>query len=74
MKSAAKTRLLTPDEVCQLLSVSNQTLTNWRYRSTGNRIIGPPWVKISGEIGRPGGEIRYREDDLELFIASRRVK
>lgn len=59
-------RLLTPVEVCDRLRVANQTLTNWRYRGTG-----PDWTKVSGEVGKPGGAIRYSENSLNAYIAGR---
>ena len=58
--------LLTPAEVCDRLSVANQTLTNWRYKGTG-----PDWTKVSGEIGKPGGAIRYPQSRLDDYVRSR---
>jgi hypothetical protein len=59
-------RLLTPEEVRDRLRVANQTLTNWRYRGTG-----PDWTKVSGQVGKPGGAIRYPESRLNAYLQGR---
>lgn len=64
--STTEDRLLTPAEVGDRLGLANQTLTNWRYRRQG-----PAWIKISGEHGKPGGEIRYPESALNAWLAGR---
>jgi helix-turn-helix protein len=64
----AEEELLTPRELIQLLKVSNQTLTNWRGNGKG-----PPWIKISGEIGVPGGEVRYPRARFNAWLQTRRV-
>jgi hypothetical protein len=51
--------LLTPDQVAERLGLSVQTLAIWRLRA-----FGPRWLKISSRV-------RYRERDLEEFLASR---
>jgi excisionase family DNA binding protein len=50
---------LTAEEAAQRLGIRNQTLAVWRGRG-----MGPPFHKI-------GNRIRYREDDLELWLRSR---
>lgn len=59
-------RFLTPVEVGARLGVAYQTLSNWRHRGKG-----PGWVKISGEIGRQGGKVRYPAAALEAYLAAR---
>lgn len=66
VQSVAADRLLTPDEVGERLGVANQTLTNWRYKG-----IGPDWTKVSGQVGKPGGAIRYPESRLTAYLAAR---
>jgi predicted DNA-binding transcriptional regulator AlpA len=61
--------LLRVDEVAELLRVSIATLE--KMRRTGK---GPPWIKLSGTVGRPGGQIRYRRLDIEAYLATRTVQ
>ena len=61
--------LLTPGEVQEILKVAPTTLTNWRSRREG-----PPWIKVSGQMGVPGGEIRYPERDLYAYLKARTVR
>ena len=54
-----KQRLLTPAEVSEFLGVPLGTLYAWHYRGDG-----PPVAKV-------GRHLRYREDDLERWLAGR---
>ena len=53
--------LLTTEMAAKHLSVSTGTLANWRYQS-----LGPTYVKV-------GGNVRYRECDLERWMSRREV-
>lgn len=55
-------RLLTPDEVAELLRVKPDTLRVWRYY----RDRGPSFVKV-------GSAVRYRESDVERWLAAQTV-
>jgi predicted DNA-binding transcriptional regulator AlpA len=55
-------RLLTPRQAAARLGVVPLTLANWRSRG-----LGPPFVKIGGYF------VRYREEDLDAYVAARRV-
>lgn len=66
VQHVATDRLLTPDEVGERLGVANQTLTNWRHKG-----IGPDWTKVSGQVGKPGGAVRYPESRLAAYLAER---
>ena len=55
-------RLLTPGEFADLISVSEATVERWRGQGEG-----PPFVKVSGKV------VRYREVDVQAFIAARLV-
>ena len=50
-------KLLTPDEVGELLGVAPHTLAMWRYEGRYDL----PYVKV-------GRLVRYREDAVEAFI------
>ena len=54
-------RLLTDKETAKALSLSVQTLRNWRVSGKG-----PPYVKL-------GGAVRYREGDLLEWVDGGRV-
>ena len=54
-------RYLNDVEASKLLSISPQTLRNWRHLG-----IGPPYIK-------KGRMIRYRVKDLHEFMSSGRV-
>ena len=54
-------KLWTPNKLAEYLELSEQTLANWRSRGRG-----PVWVKI-------GGQVRYRDRDIEAFIAESTV-
>jgi excisionase family DNA binding protein len=53
-------KLMTPEEVAEILGVKPQTLSVWRSRGR----YGLPYVK-SGSL------VRYREADVQAFIESR---
>jgi excisionase family DNA binding protein len=54
--------LLTPAQVAARLGLKPTTLRNWRSSGRGEL----PWVRVSGRA------IRYRLEDLERFISTRR--
>lgn len=53
--------VVTPSKLAEYLELSEQTLANWRSRKRG-----PAWVKI-------GGQVRYRDKDIEVFISENAV-
>ena len=55
-------RLLTTEMAAIGLSMSTNTLANWRYQD-----IGPTYIKV-------GGHVRYRECDIERWLSRRAVK
>ena len=55
-------KLLTPEEVAKILSVSPNTLSNWRVMRKG-----PPHTKIEGGV-------RYYEDSLKKYIKKQAAK
>lgn len=50
-------KLLTPDDVSQLLQINSRTLANWRSRRQG-----PAYVRI-------GGCVRYPEAAVQRYVA-----
>lgn len=56
-------RLLTPDEVAQMLGLSIDTLAQWRSQRRGI-----PFVKLSRSV------VRYRQRDLEAWLDERIVR
>ncbi len=50
-------KLLTPEEVGDLLGVTEHTLANWRCERRHNL----PYVKV-------GRLVRYREEDVDAYI------
>jgi excisionase family DNA binding protein len=52
--------LLTPEQVCELLGVPNNTLNCWRSNGKGRG--GPNYVKV-------GRLVRYRWEDVEAWLA-----
>jgi len=57
----APARLLTAEQVADILGVTPPTLANWRCRRHG-----PAYVRV-------GRLARYRVDDVEAYIQSRTV-
>ena len=56
------TTLLTSEESAEKLGIKPRTLVRWRgYRK------GPAFVKV-------GRSVRYRQEDLDAWVASRRVE
>ena len=55
-------RLETPAEAAKRLRLTERTLADWRYRG-----CGPQYVRLSGRA------VRYRQSDVDAFIASRTV-
>ena len=53
-------RLLTPDDVAELLGVPRATLYSWRYRGAG-----PPAIRV-------GRHLRYRWSDLDQWLDDQR--
>ena len=49
--------LLTTNEVAEILQVSPRTLQTWRAKHPNEL----PFIRV-------GGQIRYREDDVEDFL------
>jgi len=58
--------LLTPKDVCEILSVSIETLNNWREANTG-----PKYIKM-GE--RKNSPIRYRQSEVEDWLKKNEKK
>ena len=58
----SNTRILTQEQVAELLGVTKDTLEAWRYK----RRYGLAYVKI-------GSLVRYFAKDVEAFLESRRV-
>lgn len=61
--------LISPQEAANRLNVKTSTLE--RMRREGR---GPAWIKISGEVGRPGGQVRYSPSDIDDYLQARRVE
>lgn len=55
-------QLLTPHQAAAFLNISVHTLSAWRTRDTPGRV---PWHEV-------GGSIRYRQSDLELWLAAQK--
>jgi excisionase family DNA binding protein len=55
-----KPKLLTPREVADILGIDPQTLNKWRCTKRYNL----PYIRV-------GRLIRYREGDVQAFIAAR---
>lgn len=54
-------QLITAEEAAKKLCVAPQTMHNWRCQRRG-----PAYLKL-------GRSIRYKIEDLEIFIAQRRI-
>jgi len=57
-----KSMLLTPDKAADFLSVSAETLAQWR-----SQCRGPHYIKLEGRL------VRYRLSDLEAYLEARSV-
>ncbi len=58
----SKSTLLTPGRAAEYLSVSAETLAQWRSQSRG-----PHYIKLEGRL------VRYRVSDLESYLQGRSV-
>ena len=58
VEKIAPSGLMKPDQAAEYLQITSATLATWR--STNRRKL--PFVKI-------GGQVRYRRQDLDQFIA-----
>lgn len=54
-------RTLNERQVAELLGLKIQTLRNWRHKRKG-----PAYIKL-------GAAVRYRGEDLDSYIESRRI-
>ncbi len=61
MAGGIQKQLLVPEEAAAFLSVSVETLAQWRSQRRG-----PPYIKL-------GRAVRYRADDLERYLAEHTV-
>jgi predicted DNA-binding transcriptional regulator AlpA len=59
--SAKPEPLMTTPEVAEFLHVSEKTLVDWRYKSTG-----PVFIRF-------GGKVRYRPADLRAWLQAHEV-
>ena len=57
MENRKSVRLLSPNEVAQVLGVKPKTLAEWRV----NGVVGLQFCKI-------GARVRYRSEDVETYI------
>jgi excisionase family DNA binding protein len=63
MAIVAHKPLLTPDEAADFLSLSTETLAQWRSQRRG-----PNYIKLEGRL------VRYRTAELERYLEERIVK
>jgi predicted DNA-binding transcriptional regulator AlpA len=61
---AAGSELMTTEEVAQLLGVDPSSVRRWR---TATPRHGPAFIRLSERI------VKYRREDVERWLASRRV-
>lgn len=61
MASADKS-LLTPEEAADFLSISAETLAQWRSQRRG-----PPYIKLEGRL------VRYSQSALDSYLGKRNV-
>jgi len=59
--TATREPLATRKEVAAYLGIAEKTLRNWAVKG-----CGPKYVRV-------GGEVRYRWDDVDDYVESRRV-
>ena len=53
--------LLTPQEVADLLRISQHTLASWRRQTNPHDL---PWIEV-------GGSVRYRREDVQTWLDKR---
>ena len=53
--------LLTPQEVADLLRISQHTLASWRRQANPHDL---PWIEV-------GGSVRYRREDVQGWLDKR---
>ena len=58
-------RLWTPSELADYTGIPVRTLADWRTERARNRGLGLPFVALSSH------NVRYRDEDVEAFIAAR---
>ena len=62
LNKPTKNSLLRERDAADILSVKDSTLQKWRYLG-----CGPKYIRVGGANGRA---VRYRENDLQAYIAS----
>lgn len=60
-------RLWTPQELADYTGIPIRTLADWRTERARRRGLGLPFVALSSH------NVRYRDEDVEAFIAERIV-
>ena len=65
--SADRTRLWTAQELADYTGIPIRTLADWRTERARSRGLGLPFVALSAH------NVRYRDEDIEAFIAGRIV-
>lgn len=60
-------RLWSPQELADYTGIPIRTLADWRTERARSRGLGLPFVALSSH------NVRYREEDVEAFIAARIV-
>lgn len=65
METTVQHTWLTRKQLCEMLQIKTVTAESWVRKGEG-----PPYVKLAG--GR-AGSIRYRLDEVESWLESRRV-
>lgn len=60
-------RLWTPHELADYTGIPIRTLADWRTERARSRGLGLPFVALSSH------NVRYRDEDVEAFIAGRIV-
>ena len=65
--SADRPRLWTAQELADYTGIPIRTLADWRTERARSRGLGLPFVALSAH------NVRYRDEDIEAFIAGRIV-
>jgi hypothetical protein len=65
--SADRPRLWTPQGLADFTRIPIRTLADWRTERARSRGLGLPFVALSAH------NVRYRDEDIEAFIAGRVV-